>query len=135
MNAMKIAIYVFSALFAASLIFVVLPWSTLNAFTGLFGPYAFPDTPIVQYTVKVSMVFFFWIGVLLAVTAAQPERHQVILLVLCLMFASATVFILAIGWVYDVPWFFYLDAVSSAALAALLWAYRSGAMKRPESAE
>ena len=73
--------------------------------------------------------------VLLAVAAAQPERHQVILLVLWLMFASATAFILAIGWVYGVPWFFYLDAVSSATLAALLWAYRSGAMKRRESAE
>ena len=129
MTVMRIALYVVSALFLAPLVFVFLPWNALNAFMGLFGPFAYPDAPIVQYTVKVMLVIFFWIGVVIAVAVSRPEKYQVILLVLGLTFLSLAVFSLALGWIYGLPWFFYLDAVSSAIVGPLFLVYRSQATR------
>ena len=55
MNVIRIVLYVASALMLASAIMAVLPWGTLNAFMGWFGPFAYPDEPLVQYTVKVTL--------------------------------------------------------------------------------
>ncbi len=80
MSAIRNILYIASALIAASVILVFVPWSTLNAFLAWFGPFAFPDDPLVQYTVKVMMLIFFWLGVLMAVHGAvwrlTDDRHR-----------------------------------------------------------
>jgi len=41
-------LYVLSALFMLSVLFVFLPWDWLNAFMALFGEYVYPDDPLVN---------------------------------------------------------------------------------------
>jgi hypothetical protein len=129
MTAIKMVLYVVSAVFMLTIILVFVPWDALNAFMGFFGPAMFPDVPIVQYTVKTFFVVWFWIGVLLWVAVRRPEQHQAVLLILGAMCASAAVFCLALGWIYGVPPFFYWDAVSCAVIAALILVYRAGVLR------
>ena len=110
-----------------------MPWSTLNAFMGWFGPYAFPDEPLVQYAVKTMMAVFFWLGVLMAVAVWRAAHHELILLILAWTFLSLGGACLVLGWVYGVPWFFYIDAAVSIAIGALLMKYRSQALALEDS--
>ena len=125
MKALTFVLYVSSALFMLSAVFIFLPWSTLNAWMALFAPVAYPVTPLVQYTVKVFLLIMFWIGVQLAV--AVRRRYPVMLLTLAGLFLSAAILCLALGLTYDVPRIFYLDALSSAALGILVVVYRARA--------
>ena len=125
MKALTYILYLFSALLMLSAVLIFLPWSTLNSWMAWFAPVAYPDTPLVQYTVKVFFLIMFWIGVQLAVAVAR--RYPVMLSTLAGLFLSAAVLCLALGWIYDVPWFFYLDALSSAALGILVVVYRARA--------
>ena len=75
MQAIRWILYFFAALFVVTAIFVVLPWSTFNAFVGWFGPYAYPDEPLIQYSIKAMLALFFWIGVLMFVVVARPEKY------------------------------------------------------------
>ncbi len=125
MKALTYILYVFSAMLMLSAVFIFLPWSTLNAWMAFFAPVAYPATPLVQYTVKILLLIMFWIGVQLAVAVAR--RYPVMLLTLAGLFLSTAVLCLALGWTYDVPRFFYLDAMSSAALGILVVIYRSRA--------
>ncbi len=129
MKAMKGVLYVVSALFIVSAVFIFIPWSSLNAFMGLFAPVAYPDVPIVQYTVKIFFLIMFWIGVLLAVAVHRPEQHETTLAVIGGLWLSAAVLCLALGWIYGVPRFFYLDALSSAVIGALILLYRAQALR------
>ncbi|MEE8203192.1 MAG: hypothetical protein V3S95_03815 [Alphaproteobacteria bacterium] len=129
MQAIRWILYFFAALFVVTAIFVVLPWSTFNAFVGWFGPYAYPDEPLIQYSIKAMLALFFWIGVLMFVVVARPEKYPTILLVFVWLFLSFAVIALGLGWTYGVPWFFYIDAVSSAVIGALFLAYRAQAAK------
>ncbi len=125
MKALPYILYVFSALLMLSAVLIFLPWSTLNAWMALFAPVAYPATPLVQYTVKILFLIMFWIGVQLAVAVAK--RYPVMLLTLAGLFLSAAILSLALGWTYDVHRFFYLDALSSAALGILVVVYRARA--------
>ncbi len=130
MNAIKLVLYGVGGLCClGALITALLPWDTLNALIGLFGPFGFPDQPLVQYTVKTMMVIVFWIGVLIAVAVSEPEKYQLILAVLAGTFLSSAAACLAVGWIYGVPWFFYFDAVFLAVGGALLAVYRRQALK------
>ncbi len=122
MKALTFVLYLSSALFMLSAVLIFLPWSTLNAWMAFFAPVAYPETPLVQYTVKIFFLIMFWIGVQLAVAVAR--RYPVMLLTLAGLFLSAAILCLALGWTYDVPRFFYLDALSSAALGILVMVYR-----------
>lgn len=130
MNVIRIVLYAASALMLASVIMAVLPWSALNAFMGWFGPYAYPDEPLVQYTVKAMFFVFAWLGVAMAAAVRRPEENEQMLLILGLLFLSVGVFCLVTGWVYGVAWFFYLDAAFSAAVGVLFVVYRSRAPAR-----
>ena len=134
MNVIRIVLYVASALMLASAILAFLPWGTLNAFMGWFGPFAYPDEPLVQYTVKVILFVFAWLGVVMAVAVRRPEEYELMLLILGLLFLSVAGFCLVIGWVYGVAWFFYLDAAFSAAVGVLFVVYRSQALAQESSA-
>ena len=59
-------LYVLSALFMLSVVFVFLPWDWLNAFMALFVEYVYPDDSLVQYTVRMMLTLAFWFGVLMA---------------------------------------------------------------------
>ncbi len=123
MKALTIILYVFSALLMLSAVLIFLPWSMLNSWMAFFAPVAFPDTPLVQYTVKIFLLIMFWIGVQLAVAVAR--RYPVMLLTLAGLFLSTGVLCLALVWTYDVPPIFYLDALSSAVLGILILVYRA----------
>ncbi|MEE8622849.1 MAG: hypothetical protein V3T27_03060 [Alphaproteobacteria bacterium] len=129
MKAMQGILYVVSALFIVSAVFIFLPWSSLNAIMGLFTPVAYPDVPIVQYTVKLFFLIFFWIGVLLAVAVYRPEQHGTTLAVIGGLCLSIAVLSLALGWIYGVAKFFYLDALSSAVIGALILLFRAQALR------
>ncbi len=125
MKALSFILYLSSALFMLSAVFIFLPWNMLNAWMALFAPVAYPATPLVQYTVKVFLLIMFWIGVQLAVAVAK--RYPVMLLTLAGLFLSAAILCVALGLIYDVPRIFYLDALSSAALGILVVVYRARA--------
>ena len=81
-------------------------------------------------TVKMVLVIFCWLGVLMATAVSQAEKYQLILLIFGLTFLSVAGFAFGLSWVYDLPWLFYLDGVSSAVVGALLLVYRSQAVGR-----
>jgi hypothetical protein len=124
MKVVKVALYVASALFMLSAVFAVLPWSTLNAFIAWFGPFAYPDDPLVQYTVRIMLVIFFWLGILMAVAVSQAGKYRFILLIFGLTLLSAAGFALALVWIHDWPRIFYLDGASAAVVGALFLIYR-----------
>ncbi len=127
MKVVKAALYVASAFFMLSAVFAVLPWSRLNALIGWFGPFAYPDDPLVQYTVRIMLVICFWLGFLMAVAVSQAGKYRFILLIFGLTFLSAAGFAMALVWIHDLPWIFYLDAASAGVVGALFLIYRSQA--------
>ncbi len=129
MNVMKGLLYFVGALFIVSVVLVFIPWASINALMGFFGAPAFPDAPIVQYTVKILYLIMFWIGVLLLVAVRSPVQHAAVLAVLGGMCLSLAVACLAVGWAYDVPPFFYWDAASSGVIGALILLYRHQASR------
>ena len=66
MKTVRTLLYVFSAFFMLSVVFLFLPWDWLNAFMALFGEYVFPHDSLVQYLVRMMLALTFWFGVLMA---------------------------------------------------------------------
>ncbi len=81
MKTVRTLLYVFSALFMLSVVFVFLPWDWLNAFMALFGEYVYPDDSLVQYTVRMMLALAFWIGVLMAAAVYRAENDPLFLLI------------------------------------------------------
>ncbi len=127
MNVVKAALYVASALFMLSAVFAVLPWSMLNAFIAWFGPFTYPDDPVVQYTVRIMLLIFFWLGILMAVAVSQAGKYRFNLLIFGLTFLSTAGFALVLVWIHELPSIFYLDAASAGVVGALFLIYRSQA--------
>ena len=133
MKTVRTLLYVFSALFMLSVVFVFLPWDWLNAFMALFGEYVYPDDPLVQYTVRLMMALAFWIVVLLAVAVYQAENNPLFLLILGLTFLSLAPVTVGLVWVYQLPLLFYSDAVSSVVVGVLFLVYRGQVSSRGAS--
>lgn len=125
MQAIKMILYAFSAFFILCGLLIFLPMDSINGFMTGFGPIAYPDAPIVAYTVKNFFLIIAAVGVLLAVAVRDPVRHQSVLLVLGGTCLAAAVLCLSLGWVYALPPFFYIDAISSAAIGLLVLVYRT----------
>lgn len=128
MSILKGILYVFAALFVLSGLFVFLPWTTLNGFMTAFDAPAYPADAIVQYTVRAFFIIIFWVGVLLALAVREPVKLQAALAVIAGMCLTCGVACLAMGWIYALPAFFYLDAVSGLVIGALILAYRHCAL-------
>ncbi|MFQ5955796.1 MAG: hypothetical protein ACE5JZ_12095 [Kiloniellales bacterium] len=124
MKTVRTLLYVISGLFMLSVVFVFLPWGWLNAFMGWFGPFAYPDDPMVQYTVKIMLAVFFWIGILMAAAVYRAESNPLFLLIFGLTFVSLAAVVLALVSVYQLPWLMYGDAVSAVVTGALFLVYR-----------
>ncbi len=108
---------------------VFLPWETLNAgMTWLVGA-AYPDTPLVVYTVKISMVMLAWGGVLMAIAIADPRAHRTMLLVFGIAFLATAVACVALVRIYALPFVYYGDAVFALPVGILMLAYRRAAME------
>jgi hypothetical protein len=133
MKTVRTLLYVFSALFMLSVVFVFAPWDWLNAFMALFGEYVYPDDPLVQYTVRLMMALAFWIGVLMAVAVYQAENNPLFLLILGLTFLSLAPVTVGLVWVYQLPLLFYSDAVSSVVVGVLFLVYRGQVTSRGAS--
>ncbi len=134
MKTVRTLLYVFSALFMLSVVFVFLPWDWLNAFIALFGEFAYPDDPLVQYTVRMMMALVFWFGVLMAASIYWAENNPLFLLILGLTFLSLAPVSVGLVWVYQLPLLFYSDAVSSVVVGVLFLVYRWQVTSRGASA-
>ncbi len=134
MKTVRTLLYVFSALFMLSVVFVFLPWDWLNAFIALFGEYAYPDDPLVQYTFRTMMVLVFWFGVLMAAAVYRAGNDPLLLLILGLTFLSLAPVAVGLVWVYRLPPIFYSDAVSSVVVGVLFLVYRRQVTSRGASA-
>ncbi len=132
MKTVRTLLYVFSALFMLSVVFVFLPWDWLNAFMAFFGEYVYPDDPLVQYTVRMMLALAFWFGVLMA--AAVDRADSLFLLILGLTFLSLAPVTAGMVWVYQLPLLFYSDAVSSVVVGVLFLVYRRQVTSRGASA-
>ena len=134
MKTVRTLLYVFSAFFMLSAVFLFLPWDWLNAFMALFGEYVYPDDPLVQYTVRMMLALAFWIGVLMAAAVYQAENDPLFLLILGLTFLSLAPVTVGLVWVYQLPLLFYSDAVSSLVVGVLFLVYRWQVISRGASA-
>jgi hypothetical protein len=105
MKTVRILLYVFSALFMLSVVFVFLPWDWLNAFMALFGEYVY-----------------------------QAENDPLFLLILGLTFLSLAPVTVGLVWVYQLPLLFYSDAVSLLVVGVLFLVYRWQVISRGASA-
>ena len=125
MKTVRTLLYVFSAFFMLSAVFLFLPWDWLNAFMALFGEYVFPHDSLVQYTVRMMLALTFWFGVLMAAAVYRAETDPLFLLILGLTFLSLAPVTVGLVWVYQLPLLFYIDAVSSMVIGVLFLVYRS----------
>ena len=98
--------------------------SALNAFIGWFGPFAYPDDPLVAYSIKLMMLIMAWLGVLMAFAVNRAEQHGHVLLGLGAAFLSMAVLALGLIWAYALPGVFYVDPVTAAIIGALFLVLR-----------
>ncbi len=124
MKTVRILLYVISALFMLSVVGVFLPWDWLNALMGWFGPFAYPDDPMVQYSVKIMLAVFFWIGILMVAAVTRAESDPLFLLIFGLTYLSLAAVVAALVPVYQLPWLMYGDAASSVLTGVLFLVYR-----------
>jgi len=129
MAAIRIILYIFSALFMLSLVCLFLPWDTLNALMLALGAEAYPDTPLVIYSIKGFLLLGFWLGVLLAIATRRPLVHERVLLTFGGLGLSFTLAAVILGWTYGVGNYFYADAISGLILGILALLHRRNALR------
>ena len=125
MKTVRTLLYVFSAFFMLSVVFLFLPWDWLNAFMALFGEYVYPHDTLVQYTVRMMLALTFWFGVLMAAAVYRAESDPLFPLILGLTLLSLAPITVGLVWVYQLTPLFYIDAVSSVVIGVLFLVYRS----------
>ena len=118
-------LYVSSAFFMLSGVFLFLPWYWLNAFMALFGEFVFPHESLVQYLLRMMLALTFWFGVLMAAAVYRAESDPLFPLILGLTLLSLAPITVGLVWVYQLTPLFYIDAVSSLVIGVLFLVYRS----------
>ncbi len=124
---MRIILYLAAASFLGLGLLVFLPWETLNAGMTWLAGEAYPDTPLVIYSVKISMVMLAWWGVLMAIAIANPRAHRTMLLVFGLAFLVVGVACVVLVRTYALPAVYYGDAAFALPIGILMLAYRRAA--------
>ena len=125
MKTVRTLLYVSSAFFMLSGVFLFLPWDWLNAFMALFGEFVFPHDSLVQYLLRMMLALTFWFGVLMAAAVYRAENDPLFPLILGLTFLSLAPITVGLVWVYQLTPLFYIDAVSSLVIGVLFLVYRS----------
>ena len=125
MKAVRTLLYVSSAFFMLSGVFLFLPWYWLNAFMALFGEFVFPHDSLVQYLLRMMLALTFWFGVLMAAAVYRAESEPLFPLILGLTLLSLAPITVGLVWVYQLTPLFYIDAVSSLVIGVLFLVYRS----------
>lgn len=124
MTVVKGVLYAASALFVLAGVFAVLPIGALNAFLGWFVPFAYPDDPLVHYSIKLMVLIMAWLGALMAFAVHGAERQGQVLLGLGAAFLSMAVLALVLIWTLALPGVFYVDPVAAAIVGALFLTLR-----------
>ena len=125
MKTVRTLLYVSSAFFMLSGVFLFLPWYWLNAFMALFGEFVFPHDSLVQYLLRMMLALTFWFGVLMAAAVYRAESDPLFPLILGLTLLSLAPITVGLFWVYQLTPLFYIDAVSSLVIGVLFLVYRS----------
>ncbi len=125
MKIIQLLLYATSVLFMLSIIGVLGPWDWINAVIRPFSPQVYPDQPLVQYSIKAFLLILFWIGVLLAVAVRHPRQNRAALMIIGWMMLSTGIVCIPLGMIYQVPKFFYYDALSGVVIGILVLYYRS----------
>ena len=125
MKTVRTLLYVSSAFFMLSGVFLFLPWYWLNAFMALFGEFVFPHDSLVQYLLRMMLALTFWFGVLMAAAVYRVESDPLFPLILGLTLLSLAPITVGLVWVYQLTPLFYIDAVSSLVIGVLFLVYRS----------
>ena len=128
MKTVRTLLYVSSAFFMLSGVFLFLPWYWLNAFMALFGEFVFPHESLVQYLLRMMLALTFWFGVLMAAAVYRAESDPLFPLILGLTLLSLAPITVGLVWVYQLTPLFYIDAVSSVIIGVLFLVYRSQRM-------
>lgn len=125
MKVIRSLLYATSVLFMLSIIGVLGPWDWINAVIRPFSPEVYPDQPLVQYSIKAFLLIMFWIGVLLAIAVRRPRQNRAALFIIGWMCLSAGIICIPLGVIYQVPKFFYYDALSGMVIGILVFYYRA----------
>ena len=125
MKTVRTLLYVSSAFFMLSGVFLFLPWYWLNAFMALFGEFVFPHDSLVQYLLRMMLALTFWFGVLMAAAVYRAQSEPLFPLILGLTLLSLAPITVGLVWVYQLTPLFYIDAVSSLVIGVLFLVYRS----------
>lgn len=125
MKIIQLILYATSALFMLSIIGVLGPWDWINAVIRPFSPDVLPDQPLVQYSIKGFLLMTFWIGVLLAIAVRRPRQNRSALMIIGWMLLSAGIISIPLGVIYQVPTFFYYDALAAMVIGVLVFFYEA----------
>ena len=125
MKIIQLILYATSALFMLSIIGVLGPWDWINAAIRPFSPDVLPDQPLVQYSIKAFLLMTFWIGVLLAIAVRRPRQNRSALMIIGWMLLSAGIISIPLGVIYQVPTFFYYDALAAMVIGVLVFFYEA----------
>ena len=127
---LKVTLWVTGGLFCLAGPGLLLPTSWWMAMAGWFLDAAtldnlWPASPVFDYGLRASMVVYLWIGVILLVTATDPEKHRVqIDIAIGGLLLLAIVTIVA-GIANGIPTVWFLsDAIPSLIGAVLLTVFR-----------
>lgn len=120
MKAIQTVLYIFGVLFLFSAVFAFLPLHVLNAYLAWFDAPAYPDDPLVLYSVRSFFLIMFWWGLLMIVAVHDPVKYSSVLAILAGMCLSAAVLCYALGTQYALPTFYYWDTVSAVVIGVLL---------------
>lgn len=125
MKIIQLILYATSALFMLSIVGVLGPWDWINAVIRPFSPDVLPDQPLVQYSIKAFLLMTFWIGVLLAIAVRRPRQNRSALMIIGWMLLSAGIISIPLGVIYQVPTFFYYDALAAMVIGVLVFFYEA----------
>ncbi len=130
MGFVRIVLFLAAACFIGLGPLALLPWETLNAGMAWLAGAAYPDTPLVVYSVKISMAMLAWWGVLMAVAVAAPRAHRTVLLIFGLAFLAIAAACVALVQTYGLPAVYYGDAAFALPVGVLMLVHRRAALRR-----
>lgn len=121
MKVIKAFLYIAAILLLLQGLAIFLPFSVVNSVLEVFGEEAFPNTSLAKYGLRITLLIYFWTGIVALMAIANPERYRAILVVFGWGFLSGGIVCLVSGMLYGMFPLYYLGDFIFAIIAGILF--------------
>jgi hypothetical protein len=121
MNVIRVFLYIAAILLLLQGFAIFLPFSAVNSILAIFGEEAFPDTSLIKYGLRLTLLIFFWIGIVALLALANPEKYRAILVVFGWGFLTGGAVCLVSGLIYGMSPIYYLGDFIFAVIVGILF--------------